>query len=491
MSLRKTIATTGDPSRDLKITMSLLLPLIVLCSAIYFRAPDQPFALVPLILFALWRFMPKLGPNSDQRIFLGFFVVCYMLDDTAWNPWIGKSTITEVAGDLLFKSFGVTGMEAFVHLFTLFIIVTTRWEAKQHWMKLGIHKFLMIPLAVLVTSILASAYGIAKGGQFETAMIQIRYIYLLPLWCFIGFTVIRSKEYFEKLIFWLTVVVVIKSFQGFYIWVTNRDYYREAEYLYDHHFSAYAVAVLFALFYYLYKYPSKFLRFVNVSSIGIVLVVLKLNERRTATAAAIFTIMALVFLLPPNILRRWGRTMLFAGVVGLGLLAASWKIPVIGPDAILKGFKDNPNEQGPSYRDLENANIMREVARAPLTGLGYGHEFDEVYMMPSIVEIYARYKMNPHNAFLATWSYGGPLTMTAASLYILFMITTAGRMVSSSYTDGLRFIGVVTLCFFIEYFSFFFGDLGLQVNRLALLGGVFIGGVVRLLLERQEELKNG
>ncbi len=130
---------------------------------------------------------------------------------------------------------------------------------------------------------------------------------------------------------------------------------------------------------------------------------------------------------------------------------------------------------------------MREVSRNPLTGMGYGHEFDEFYPMPSVAAVYPRYKMIPHNVFLATWCYGGPLTMAGLSLYFIFLFSTAGRLVSAEGMQGLRFVGVLCLVYFMQYFSYVFGDLGLQVNRLELLGGLFIGAAFRLLSQRQLE----
>jgi hypothetical protein len=486
LSVRKFSETaTGPSSRNLKISMAILLPVALLSAILYAAMPTAPYSLLPLLGFVVWRFFPQLGTNADQRFFLGFLILCFLLDDISYGPWGALDSVTEAAGQLLFRSFGINGMEACLLVFCAFIAITTRKEDKRLWVRLGLPQLLLMASAILVPALLASAWGLSVGGKLSTALSQIRYLYLMPLWVFVGFTVIRDRSFFERVFFWLTVTVVVKSIQSLFIWATNRAYFSDFEYLYEHFFSAYATTSLVLLGYYFYRHKALHMRLLNGASIAVTVAALALNDRRTSYGAVIFALLSLLFLLPPTLQKRYGRLLLVGGLGFGALTAATWVLP-FGPGAIIRSLEDDPTA-GPSYRDLENANILREVSRAPFTGMGFGHEFDEVYPMPSVAAVYPRYKMIPHNVFLATWCYGGPLTMAGLSLYFAFLFATAGRLVSNEGMDGLRLLGVLCLVYFIQYFSYVFGDLGLQVNRLELLGGVFIGAAYRLLTQRQWE----
>jgi hypothetical protein len=172
------------------------------------------------------------------------------------------------------------------------------------------------------------------------------------------------------------------------------------------------------------------------------------------------------------------------------MTAATWTLPapfgLVG--SLYRSFGQETGDGGPSYRDLENANMFREISLAPLTGLGFGKEFDEVYPLPKISHVYPRYKMIPHNQLLFAWSYGGPLTVASLSLLFVTMIALAGRLIFDEDMVGYRYLGIFSLFFFIQFFSYVFGDLGLQSNRNLLLGGVLMGGCFRLLMERKMEL---
>ncbi|MDQ3234556.1 MAG: hypothetical protein M3Q07_22360, partial [Pseudobdellovibrionaceae bacterium] len=101
---------------------------------------------------------------------------------------------------------------------------------------------------------------------------------------------------------------------------------------------------------------------------------------------------------------------------------------------------------------------------------------------------YPRYKMIPHNNLLAAWCYGGPLTIAGLSLVFLFMFAMAGRLVFDEDMAGYRYIGIFSLFYFVQFFSYVFGDIGLQVSKNQLLGGLLLGGCYRLYQMRKKEL---
>jgi hypothetical protein len=469
------------------LDMLILFAAAGLSLVLFAMESTMPLSPVPLLAVAAWLVLPRLGARSDQIIFLGFFIFCFFIDDIAQGPWNDLSSITADLGVILFRSFGIAGVEAFAIGFALLCMIITRREEKKAWWSQGLLPLLLVSSLVLTTAIVGVFFGVASGGQLQQALVQIRLFYLLPIWTFIGFVVMRDVEFFRKIFFWLTVLMVFKSIQSIFIWLTNRAALAEMEYIYEHYFSAYQVVAMLHLLNYVWRRPEVLVKLLSLGAFAVTLAAYILNDRRTSYVGIPLALMSLIFYLPPSFMRRFGRLIFTSVLLGGVFTAATWPLPY-SVGALYRSFGAESGQFGPSYRDLENANMLREVSRAPLTGMGYGKEFDEVYLMPSVAEKYPRYKLIPHNALLSAWCYGGPLTVTGVSLIFLLMFGLAGRLIYDEHMVGYRYIGILCLFYFMQYFSYVFGDIGLTVHKNQLLGGLFLGGCYRLYRMRKREI---
>jgi hypothetical protein len=487
MNPGKFTLSTRSKAHALWVEMLVLLVALSLSIFMFLRESLLPLSPLPILAVAAWVILPRLGSRSDQIILLGFFILCFFIDDIALGPWNDLDSITEDLGILLFHSFGITGFEAFTMGFSLLCFVITKREEKKAWLSQGLLPLLLIASLVFTTGLIGVFYGVMTGGDLQTGLIQNRLFYLLPLWTFIGFVVMRDVQFFRKIFFWLTLLVVFKSFQAIFIWITNRGALSEMEYLYDHYSSAYQVVVMLHLLQYAWRRPELMLKAASLMAVGVTLFAYILNDRRTSYVGIPFAMLILPFFLPPSFMKRFGRLILATTLVGGAFTAVTWTLP-FSLGSLYRSFGTETGQQGPSYRDLENANMLREVSRAPLTGMGYGKEFQEFYPMPSVAVKYPRYKMIPHNALLSAWCYGGPLTIAGLSLIFLFMFALAGRLIYDEQMVGYRYIGLFCLLYFVQFFSYVFGDIGLTVNRNQLLGGLFLGGCYRLYQMRKREV---
>ncbi|HYX33128.1 MAG TPA: O-antigen ligase family protein [Oligoflexus sp.] len=473
------------------IEMLVFICALALGLFMFMREPLLPLSPIPILAVAAWIILPRLGARSDQIMLLGFFILCFFIDDIAQAPWNGLFSITkDILGNILFRSFGLTGFEVFSMGFALLCVIITRREEKKAWLGLGLVPLLIITSMILLMALVNSFYGVMTGGSPETALIQIRFLYLLPIWTFIGFVVLRDEPFFRKIFFWLTMLIVFKSVQTIFIWITNRGYFAEAEYIYEHYFSAYQVVAMLHLLQYAWRRPEGLLKGASVLGFVLTLIAYILNDRRTSYVGIPFALIALLFFLPKSFMKVYGRMIVTCTLAFGTLTAVTWNLP--GPlgfvGALYRSFGQETGQEGPSYRDLENANMLREVSQAPITGMGYGKEFEEFYPMPSVASVYPRYKMIPHNNLLAAWCYGGPLTIAGLSLVFLFMFAMAGRLVFDEDMAGYRYIGIFSLFYFVQFFSYVFGDIGLQVSKNQLLGGLLLGGCYRLYQMRKKEL---
>ncbi|WP_141735283.1 O-antigen ligase family protein [Oligoflexus tunisiensis] len=468
------------------VDMLVFIIALALSLGMFLQESLLPFSPLPVLAVAAWIILPRLGSRSDQIIFLAFFILAFFTDDRAQEPWNTVTSITEELGYILFHSFGLAGIEVFAIGFALLCLIITKREEKQAWLRFGLLPLLLVASLVLTTAIVGVLFGIGTGGELGTALIQIRLFYLLPLWTFIGFVVMRDEEFFRKIFFWLTMLIVVKSLQAIFIWLTNRGALAEAEYLYEHYFSAYQVVAMLHLLQYAWRRPEFLAKAASVVGFLVTLFVYALNDRRTSYVGIPFALVALPFFLPKSFMKRHGRLIITSSLVFGGLTLVTWPLPV-GVGALYRSFGTETGQFGPSYRDLENANMLREVSQSPLTGMGYGKEFEEFYPMPSVASKYPRYKMIPHNALLSAWCYGGPLTIAGVSLIFLLMFGLAGRLIYDEDMVGYRYIGLFCLFYFMQLFSYVFGDIGLTVHKNQLLGGLFLGGCYRIYQMRKRE----
>ena len=128
---------------------------------------------------------------------------------------------------------------------------------------------------------------------------------------------------------------------------------------------------------------------------------------------------------------------------------------------------------------------MNAIGSAPILGLGTGQEFNEVFRTPDISFVYDRYRMIPHNLFLAAWAYGGLLGILTVSIIFAQMISLSGSLFWQSNDPAIAAFGVCAFFFLLQDIVYTFCDLGLQIPRNRMLAGVLFGGVCRLLAKEQ------
>lgn len=465
------------------------LALTLFGALLYVLSKGHPLSLAPLLIvpfFIVSQAVLK-REKPEQDILLGFIILSFIIDDISQVAW-GRSvdTWTEALGALLFQSFGITGMEAFIIAFGAWIIFVQLPKNFRAWSKLGFFTIAGVAFSVFFLSLLAGGIGLSSGGDWRTMFIQIRFLHALPLWVLIGFTVWRDPSFTEKVLKWITILVSLKSFQALYVYGTNLSIFREEEYLLDHYYSGFAVLGLIGLVFYFFRSEKWTIKLLCVLSALAISSAFILNDRRTSYVGVVFAVAVLPTLLPVSTLKRYAGRGLLA-LAGLGLFTAlTWNLPpplgFLG--SLYRSFGSETGLKEPSYRDLENANLINAVTEAPSTGIGYGKEFDEVYPLPDISMAYDRYRMIPHNTFLSTWAYAGPHTIAAMSLVFAVMIAASGQMLKRGRRPIEILLGVMALFYTLQYLTYTFGDLGFQIMRNQMMAGLLLGACFRL--SRQE-----
>lgn len=468
----------------------------LLCGVLYFATKGNPVSLAPALLAPVYLAAREIlkREKPDQDILLGLLILSFFLDDISQVAW-GRNvdTITEALGAILFKSFGITGNEAFILIFAAWIIFIQGPKCFREWYQLRFFTVLAVGFGVFLMSLLAGLIGVTSGGVIKTMFIQIRFLHALPLWVMIGFVVWRDREFSRKALKWITIMMSLKSMQAVFVYLTHRGIYSQEEYLVDHYYSGFAVMAFVGLAYYLFTEKSFKIKVLVLLSAAVMGMAYVWNDRRTSYVGAAFALGVLPALLPLRLLKRYATR----GLLGIGLIliftAVTWnmELPLGFIGHTYRSFGTETGLEEPSYRDLENANLFHAVTQAPNIGIGYGKEFDEIFPLPDISTVYERYRMIPHNSFLASWAYGGPQTLAALSLLFATMIASAGNLLRKTRDTTDALLAVMALFFFLQYLTYTFGDLGFQIMRNQMMAGLFLGACFRFQAELDRENKEG
>jgi len=135
------------------------------------------------------------------------------------------------------------------------------------------------------------------------------------------------------------------------------------------------------------------------------------NNRRMVWVEIILVFFTVYMISEANAFKRRLNRILLASVpVLLGYLAVGWNSAGTGifkPVKVIRSAVDSSADTSTAWRDLENFNLVFTLRNFPLTGVGYGNGFWEMWPMPAVDYTLERYV--PHDSILGIYCYGGYL----------------------------------------------------------------------------------
>jgi hypothetical protein len=154
-------------------------------------------------------------------------------------------------------------------------------------------------------------------------------------------------------------------------------------------------------------------------------------------------------------------------VVALYLLLG-WNrgTPWFKPVHILRSVVDAKTDSSSFWRELENFNLIQTLRAHPILGAGYGHQYDEIVIMPAVDYSLERYL--PHNSILGLWAFCGPLGYMTLTLLWAAGVYFSMRAYHAAKVPHERAAGLVCFGAVLIYLVQCWGDLG-----LATWGGIF------------------
>ena len=139
------------------------------------------------------------------------------------------------------------------------------------------------------------------------------------------------------------------------------------------------------------------------------------------------------------------------------------------PVRLIRSVIDAKSDGSSQWREFENVNIIATFRNNTTFGMGFGHPFEEVIVLPTVDYPLERY--TPHNSLLGIWCYGGVVGFAGLSLLWMGGVYFAMRSYYESKEPGERIAALTSFGVVLVYLLQAWGDLG-----LGSITGVFLMG---------------
>lgn len=427
--------------------------------------------LIAPICIALGCFCIARAPLRNTMLTLMFFALVLEnpAEGTACNQW---STPFISVGALMLQHFKSTigfgpigGMD--VMLLTAGAVLFTRGPLAQG--PLGTPRP-MIRLAQLTFATILMSFLVGKwrGGETSFALWQIDRVIYLPvvfLLCQAAFTHLQDYMAVGK------VVIIAATLRAcMAIWVrltipfkidpeTGENSLPYATTHNDSMLFATASIILVALL--LQRAGKKYVRMAMWLG-PILLGGMVANNRRLVWVEIILVLSTVYIMTDTNaIKRKVNRALLMLAPVALGYVAVGWGSQggIFKPVQVIRSAVDSSADASTAWRDLENFNLVYTLRQFPLSGVGYGNPFWEMWEMPVVP--YDLEKYVPHNSILGLYCYGGVLGFVGITSLWVGGIYFAIRAYHYSKLPLEKAAALASFAAILVYYFQCFGDMGL------------------------------
>jgi hypothetical protein len=186
------------------------------------------------------------------------------------------------------------------------------------------------------------------------------------------------------------------------------------------------------------------------------------NNRRMVWVEIILVLLTVYLITETNAFKRKLNKLVLASVpLLIGYIAAGWgsSSGIFKPVKVIRSAVDSSADSSTAWRDLENFNLVFTIRNFPLTGVGYGNGFWEMWPMPEVA--YSLEKYVPHDSILGLYCYGGVVGFLGITSLWVAGIYFAIRAYHSCKDPVQKAAALASFGAILVYYLQCFGDMGL------------------------------
>jgi hypothetical protein len=420
-------------------------------------------------LYGLWR-LPLRWP------LLGLMLASFICDDPTDRAYLGRwQTPFFEPGRVLFTNIAwFTGFElclfGLAALFAARRVLGLTLDPVEGFAPRPLRAGLLLSLGTLTALLLL---GLVSGGEFRQALWQLRFLAMLPLVALLALHAFEVPRDLRVLLLTLLVGSLIKACLG--IWfmlviVPTLDFF--PPHTSGHNDTMLFVVALVAAVALWWERPTGSRALLALVWVPVLVLALRYNDRRIAYVELASCAAVLVLLSPRHAAKRaLLRGSVVMGPLAAGYLLAGWNqegVRGFGPAQTVRSLiapvEGSKHESSNVERDIENYNLIRSWAHAPLTGRGFGHAFTEY--LPSNDFSQSNYGHVGHNSLLWLLWIGGVFGFLGVLLYLAVALYFFARTLRRARAPDERAALLVAASALIVYVNQSYGDMGTQSIQL-------------------------
>lgn len=334
---------------------------------------------------------------------------------------------------------------------------------------------------------LAVANGMVHGGSPEVAVWQTRPLLETGALAFVFLAALRERGAEVLLGRVVVAAAVVRAALAAWVrWAVAPGTGFPVEYATDHGDSMLFTVALVLVVAHLLERRDRRRVIAALLAVPVLLAGIEANGRRTAwLQLALGLLLFLAVARGAAWRRQLGRAALVALPLALLYGAAGWSSTsaAFRPVQLVRSMTDSTVDRSTWDRQVENWNLAMSMRDRPLLGRGFGQEWTEYFAGDEIVQIFYRYKAQPHNQLLGLLLFAGPLGFVGIWAPLAVLVFAGARAYPRARTPeqraGALAVAATAVIVGVQCFS----DLGPFWPQYPVLTGLALAAAGKLAAE--------
>jgi len=323
------------------------------------------------------------------------------------------------------------------------------------------------------------AYGLARGGDANIALWEVRPILYMPLMLVLVSNLVTKREHVSHLLWAIMIALLIEGIVGSltYFLVLDGDLGR-TDSLTDHSAAMHLNTIfIFGIAAWLYR-ASPVKRIILPLMVLPVLFTYLAAQRRAAFVTLVVALIFVAIMLYKEHRQAFWLIvppLALAGLLYLGVFWNSGGATAMPAQAIKSVIAENKaseqDRNSNNYRKIENYNSLVTIRSAPLTGVGFGNKFIVAVPMPDI-SFFEWWQYLTHNSIVYIWIKAGIGGFIAMLTLIGLSIMVGVRATLRMPRGDLKAAALLAVLYVIMHFIYAYVDISWDNQSMLYIGAM-------------------